>query len=209
MKKLKLYAGQPVKESIAIKLDGIQAMLNEAGDVVSRSGKPLYNIDPSLLEAGKKYEIFHTSFKITDSILSTHIHKIKIQEEHVYEIWPSTDERLILDSSFDVYFLYEYARKNGYEGLVIDKKYKLKPKENYDVPITAVIPGKGKYLGCMGALMTPMGKVGTGFKDHERREDWSIGEYIEVECMELTPDGKFRHPRFIRRRWDKNETSEG
>jgi hypothetical protein len=26
---------------------------------------------------------------------------------------------------------------------------------------------------------------------------------IEVEAMGLTPAGKFRHPRFVRVRWDK------
>jgi ATP-dependent DNA ligase len=56
-----------------------------------------------------------------------------------------------------------------------------------------------------------MGKVGTGFSDAMRKEDWNsrIGEFIEVECMQLTPDGKFRHPRFLKRRWDKNANSEG
>lgn len=211
MKKLKTYAGQPVKESIAIKLDGIQAMLNELGEVVSRSGKPLYNLDPALLEPGKKYEVYLGTFKETDSVLSTHDHIRKVVASEIYEIWPGTDERLFVDEKADVEYMFKYVTSMGFEGLVIDKKYKMKTKETHDVPITAVIPGKGKYLGCMGALMTPMGKVGTGFSDAERKEDWNsrIGEYIEAECMQLTPDGKMRHGRFIRRRWDKNANSEG
>jgi hypothetical protein len=46
MKKMKLWTGQvPEHEikNVSIKLDGIQAMLNEDGKVVSRSNKPLYN----------------------------------------------------------------------------------------------------------------------------------------------------------------------
>jgi len=59
----------------------------------------------------------------------------------------------------------------------------------------------------MGALMTDMGKVGTGFTDMERQEWWikrnsRVGTVIEVECMQLTPDGLFRHPRFVRWRPD-------
>jgi hypothetical protein len=206
MKKLKPYAGQPVKESIAIKIDGIQAMLNEQGAVVSRSGKPLYNLDAKLLKPGKKYEVYLGTFKETDSVLSTHESERKVFADEVYEIWPDTDWRLYIDPTCQVDNVFKWAVSMGYEGLVIDRKYKLKTEETHDVPITAVIPGKGKYLGCMGALMTPMGKVGTGFSDAMRKEDWNsrIGEFIEVECMQLTPDGKFRHPRFKRRRRDKS-----
>jgi DNA ligase-1 len=81
----------------------------------------------------------------------------------------------------------------------------------------------------MGALLTPRGKVGTGFTDKQREEwyEWFMtqpcGIYdeagekptrfelladgaaptIEVDCWELTKDGKFRHPRYIRLREDK------
>jgi ATP-dependent DNA ligase len=81
------------------------------------------------------------------------------------------------------------------------------------VTVTEIIEGTGKHKGRMGALMTPMGKVGTGFTDQERKEWWGrkalLGNHptlawlIEVECMQLTPDGKFRHPRFLRIRYDK------
>ncbi len=30
-----------------------------------------------------------------------------------------------------------------------------------------------------------------------------VGKTIEIACMGLTPDGRFRHPRFIRLRLDK------
>jgi len=49
-----------------------------------------------------------------------------------------------------------------------------------------------------------MGNVGTGLTDDQRRQFWAKPPLtIEVECMELTPDGKFRHPRFKRERFDK------
>lgn len=209
MKKLKLYDGQPIKESISFKIDGIQAMLDEHGNVVSRSNKPIYNVDPSLLKPGKKYEIFLGTFKETDSVLSTHNHQRKVTKLEIYEIWPGTDPRLYVNKNTLWSVAYAKARMLGYEGIVIDHKYKVKPEETHDVPILEIIPGKGKHLGRMGALMTPMGKVGSGFTDKQREEVWNIGEYIEVKCMELTPDKQFRHPRFLRRRWDKNGNSEG
>ena len=101
------------------------------------------------------------------------------------------------------------AQELGYEGLVIftDKyMYKVKPEETFDVVVTGVIPGAGKHLGRMGALTTEMGDVGTGFTDIEREqftEEFIVNQTIEVSCMMLTPDGKFRHARFCRLREDK------
>lgn len=204
MKKMKMWEGQKPERTISIKLDGIQAMLNEHNEVVSRSGKPLHNISPYLLEQGKKYECFLGTFKKTDSVLSTYNHAYKVGKEELFEIWPEIDERLRVAVDEDVQDMFAAVLSMGFEGLVIDHKYKVKPKENYDVPIIGIeISAKGQFKGLMGALITPMGKVGTGFTKAMRGEIWTIGEVIEVECMELTPDGKFRHPRFVRRRWDK------
>ena len=50
------------------------------------------------------------------------------------------------------------------------------------------------------------GDIGTGFTDQEREqftEEFIINKTIEVSCMMLTPDGKFRHPRYERLREDK------
>jgi ATP-dependent DNA ligase len=127
---------------------------------------------------------------------------------------PWLDSRLEAGTMIDpdaetIRFRMERAMREGYEGLMLrqgDKLLKVKPKETHDVPITGIQPGTGKHEGRMGALLTPMGKVGTGFTD-EMRENFNdqrwIGIIIEVECMGLTPGGKFRHPRFVRVREDK------
>jgi ATP-dependent DNA ligase len=67
--------------------------------------------------------------------------------------------------------------------------------------------------GRLGYLVTPYGDVGTGFSDQDRAALWGealagtlIGQVVEVSCMEFTPDGKFRHPRFLRVRHDKPAT---
>ncbi len=202
MNKLKTYNGQTPTKQIALKIDGIQAI--RKGDVVfSRKGKPLHNIDATLLEEGKHYEIFVENFSTTQSIVKRRGHPRRVERTHCYEIWPGTDKRLRLNMVIDVKTHFANALKRGYEGLVIDQLYKMKPIETYDVPVMGIQAGKGKHVGRMGALITPMGKVGGGFSDRERKRKWQLGTLIEVECMQLTADGKFRHPRFVRIRWDK------
>ncbi len=119
----------------------------------------------------------------------------------------------------------------GWEGLVLRKItpragmvpyeegvwLKVKPAETYDVRVTGAVEGTGKHKGRLGALQTAKGDVGTGFTDAEREEIWRKwedplrylndpleGSIVEVEFMGWTPDGKFRHPRFVRFRPDKD-----
>lgn len=113
---------------------------------------------------------------------------------------------------------------------------KVKPKLTFDVTVSKVLAGTGRNKHRMGAILTERGKVGTGFSDIQREEFWRLktlvesghhaackviesfgatycdcglaGYVVEVECMELTKDGKFRHPRFIRVREDKAPAAE-
>lgn len=77
--------------------------------------------------------------------------------------------------------------------------------KTYNVEVTGLVAGKGRYLGKVGALITPMGRVSVGLTSEQRAEFVFIplGTIIEVECMELTKTGKFRRPRFVRLRPDK------
>lgn len=202
---MKVWGGQIPLHTLSIKLDGVQVILRD-GVVVSRSGTKLYNVDPLYLEDGKRYEAYLGSFKETNSVLRTHSHARKVRKDELYEISPATDKRLLLPLDTGIEAKFKAIVAAGGEGLVIDQTYKLKSAETHDVPILAIIPGKGRHAGRMGALMTSRGKVGTGFKDAERGEDWAarIGHLIEVECMEIMPSGKFRMPRYVRYRWDKS-----
>lgn len=199
---MKVWKGQAPKHTVAIKLDGIQAALKD-GSVVSRSGKPLRNIDPAFLEHGKKYEVYLGSFKETVSVLRTLDHERKVRKDELYEIYPDTDQRLLLPLDCDIEAEFFRIVSDGGEGLVIDQKFKKKKIVTYDVTVIGVIPGKRKNTGKMGSLLTEMGKVGVGFTDKEREMEWHPGDMIEVACMELTEKGKFRKPRFVRNRWDK------
>lgn len=191
------------------KLDGVQAVYDGNNSPVSRRGKPLHGLP--IMPAGK-YEVFIRSWEETVSHVRSH-DSPTCNAEYLYRIDAAeVDSRLIIASienptALDVAQNFYHAITKGDEGLVLHgpsgKALKVKTTHTWDVPVQEIIPGKGKHVGRMGALMTPMGKVGTGFTDAERDAVWVAGEVIEVEAMEVTPAGKFRHPRFLRKRFDK------
>ena len=86
------------------------------------------------------------------------------------------------------------------------KYYNFNQTQFNDVEILDIVEGTGRNKNRLGAFITNMGKVGSGLTDLDRDKYYDkkyIGETIEVDCMELTPSGKFRHPRFVRLREDK------
>lgn len=131
--------------------------------------------------------------------------------------------------------MYEKALSFGYEGLVIkdaDSLYerkrssswlKMKPNEMDEVEIIGFMEGdeNGRFAGTLGSIIGRR-KDGTevrvaGFTDEEREHIWNnqelwLGEIVEVNFHEVTPDGSFRHARFNRiqdvkmhqHRWDKS-----
>lgn len=194
---------------ISYKVDGVRA-LRVDGKWVSRNNKPLYNLD-ELPEEYEDVEVFKTDWSTSVSLCRTK-KGMPVKELEVFSLHPSLDARLVAGhkgsmTAEEIEEELHKAREKGYEGLVLrtaDKWIKVKHKETYDVEVIGVLPGSGKHTGKMGALVTRMGNVGTGFTD-KQRELFQIKtpKIIEVECMELTPSGVFRHPRFIRERWDK------
>lgn len=190
------------------KIDGVR-VLHFHGESFSRANKPLHNIPR--LKAGI-YEAFLGSWETTVSAVRT-INGTPIDPKYFYSLDP-IDPRLFVGNFFDptaatIKQQFELARADGHEGLVLrkdDQLFKVKSKETYDVKVTGIQGGTGRNLGRMGALLTEKGKVGTGFTDTMRvsLNAIKIGTVIEVECMGLTPGGKFRHPRFKRVRYDKS-----
>jgi hypothetical protein len=205
--KFRTYKGETLHDAlVTLKIDGVRAHATPQG-VMSRAGKPLHNV--TLPEGVMVAEIYCGSWEATVSAVRTH-NSAPVSQQHVYKLQPEIDERLIEATgdvdAHTVDMIFAAAREEGYEGLVIHAGgllYKVKGEETYDVEVTGVIPGKGKHTGRMGALVTTMGKVGTGFTDAQRSEHWAPGMVIEVACMEITPGGVFRHARFKRRRFDK------
>lgn len=209
---------------ITWKIDGVRAMRNADGKVVSRNGKPLYNLDH--LEF-KDAEIFRKDWETSVSLVRTQSPQA-IYQDDVYELGYSTyDKRL--DAPFDLLrdptfaeceMWMEEALSRGYEGIVLrgesrgkPKWIKVVPKLNADVRITGYIMGQGKHEGKIGSWTTDHGNVGSGFTDAQRAEwteaglDSFIGKIIEVSYREKTSAGKLRFPAFERFRFDKDEES--
>jgi ATP-dependent DNA ligase len=210
--KFKIWDGTDLKGEwlISIKIDGVRChKIN--GRFMSRKNKPLYNIPDIDFEIA---EIFCDSFKETIENTRTFRSEKTIKPEHVFILEPKLDERLIIGKFTDptkekISDLFTGATAWGHEGLILqngDIRLKVKGKETFDVKILRIFEGKGKHIGRLGGFVTDKGKVGTGFTDEERTAyftDNLIGETVEVSCMHLTEEGKFRHPVFVRLREDK------
>lgn len=82
--------------------------------------------------------------------------------------------------------------------------------------IVGFIPGTGKHLGRLGAIMVTgeyegrsvTAEVGTGFSDAERQELWDnqadyLGATAEIKSFEVTEAGSLRFPSFLRIREDE------
>jgi len=208
---------------MTVKIDGVRAIWHDDQGWLSRANKLLYNLPPWRPGRPRDCEIFVGTFR--DTIRATRTKSLKgetppILPTHMYGLEP-LDPRLhwgtITDPTVDeILARLQRANDLGYEGLVLrqgDHWIKIKPDETHDVTITGYGEGKGKHSGRLGYVTTAKGDVGSGFTDTEREILWAeaqagtlVGQVIEVSCLELTADRKFRHPFFVRMRPDKTVT---
>ena len=140
------------------------------------------------------------------------------------------NERTKVNSVYECDEFFKEQVKQGLEGAIIkspDGLYefrrtsswmKMKPEEPYDVRIIGYQQGRGKHKGVLGAFICEFDgeegttKVGSGFSDEERKDFWvtrnsMIGKILEIQGQEITKNNSVRHPRFIKLRNDKDETS--
>lgn len=208
---------------VTLKLDGVRAVWHDEQGWLSRANKPLCHLPPWHQGRPRDCEVFVGTFR--DTIRATRTKFIKrdtpfILPTHMYGLEP-LDPRLhwgtlTNPTADDILTQLQRANDHGYEGLVLrqgDDWIKIKPEETHDVSITGFVEGRGKHIGRLGYVATAKGKVGSGFTDTEREALWGealagklVGQVIEVSCMQITPDGQFRHPFFVRMRPDKTVT---
>lgn len=214
---------------VTLKIDGVQARWNpNSPGWRSRADKPLYNIpEPLDPKAYCVVEVYLGTLRDTVRAVRTQHLKPdtpKVERHHLYTLEEPLDWRLNQGlvgtahtglSAMFIRSLLQGANKGGFEGLVLrqgDKWLKVKPKDGTDCLVTGYKEGTGKDAGSLGAVNTKYGWVGSGFSRAERKAFWArrevdlIGMTIEAEFMQKTPDGKFRHSRFIRERFDKEAT---
>ncbi|MFK8067638.1 MAG: DNA ligase [Gammaproteobacteria bacterium] len=105
--------------------------------------------------------------------------------------------------------------KQGAEGLMLhrdDSLYragrssdllKVKTFQDAEAIVIAHLPGKGKYKGMLGALLVEMPdgkrfKIGSGFKDKERKNPPEIGSWITYKYFGLSRKGIPKFASFLR-----------
>lgn len=103
-----------------------------------------------------------------------------------------------------------YRRRDG---KATDTLLRQKRKVTKDFQVTGFVPGEGKHLGRLGALLGQSAdgvriSVGGGFDDAERQHIMDnpgqyLGRWFEVEGYAEFASGSLRHPQFIRWRDDK------
>jgi DNA ligase-1 len=120
-----------------------------------------------------------------------------------------------IDSTQRLYSLLDNIVDNNGEGLMLHlesayyqsgrSKNVLKLKKHYDAEakVIAHMPGKGKYIGLLGAIkvQTPEGlifKIGSGFSDKERQNPPKIGSLISYKYIGKTQRGVPRFASFLR-----------
>ncbi len=90
-----------------------------------------------------------------------------------------------------------------YRGQRSDDLLKLKPYDDAEARVVALVPGRGKYEGMMGALQVEMAngqrfKLGTGFTDSERQHPPEVGAWVTYRFRDMNPSGVPRFASFLR-----------
>jgi len=86
-----------------------------------------------------------------------------------------------------------------------DDLLKFKPYQDAEARVVAHLPGKGKYIGMMGALLVQNAtgtqfRIGTGFTDEVRRHPPPLGSWVTYSYRSVTARGIPRFASFLRRR---------
>lgn len=114
---------------------------------------------------------------------------------------------------------------NNCEGIVLKNEqysdmYKWKPMRSCDLRIVGATPGRGKYVGTVGALTCADGLGNivanvSGMTDAQRHsmhqlhcDNKLVGLIVEVKYQYVGSQGRLRHPVFLRFREDKDVADE-
>lgn len=220
---------------IFIKIDGIRAIRNQRGEVLSRNSKPLPHLDHLDFDDA---EIFKDSWNTTSSILGRIAPPAEpLTQDNVYELTDGrVDKRLYLGratnpSNENLHKTMLKMLELGHEGLIVRCKdakgnvlwWKIVPYKYADVKVKGMKEGTNKNKGLCGSILTDYGSVGSfcedALADHGIKGDRDIRDWlwknrhnlkdsiIQVRYREKTSAGKFRFPSLVRLRSDKEEES--
>ncbi len=207
---------------ITYKIDGVRCIRNKNGDVCTRDTKPVTKLNH--LDVTDS-EFYYKDWSTSIGILHRREHPIIPTQEMLYSLDP-IDPRLIVGTvknpnSAYIRYQLEVALSKGYEGLVLrqgNKWIKVVPEKFADVFILDIKKGNGKYSEVASTIVTSRGKVASFelqglLSDIEFRKELLInresyiGKIAQIGYRELTKNGKFRFPRLVRLRLDKDYES--
>ena len=202
---------------VSIKIDGIRYIKDKEGVFRTRGYGELHpNVAMVVPHDVIDFELFNGAHGTSMSLKAN---TIQATPENIFSLNP-LDPRLVLFDGQPIPLTQEYAEKllewavaSGYEGIVARQNYtwiKFVPEKTIDVVVNGFLEGNGKHKGSLGALTTPIGRVGGGFSDEMRdwiweHRPWIVGKVIEVKFREMTIHGKMRWAQFVRIRTDKTE----
>lgn len=204
------------------KIDGVRCIRNKDGQVCTRDTKPVNHLNDLQVT---DHEFFYKDWNTSISILHRRESPIKPTQDMLYSLNP-IDPRLVIGTvnnpnRYYIQYQLELALNKGYEGLVLrqgNKWIKVVPEKFADVFILNISKGNGKYADVAGTITTTRGKVGSfelqgAMSDIEFRKELLdnrekyIGRVAQIGYRELTKNGKFRFPRLVRLRFDKDYES--
>ncbi|MFT3720955.1 DNA ligase [Pseudorhodoferax sp.] len=91
-----------------------------------------------------------------------------------------------------------------------DDLLKFKPHDDAEARVIALLPGRGRHAGRLGALLVETGegrrfRLGTGFTDAQRADPPPVGSLVTYRYDGLNASGLPRHARFLRVRGDADQ----
>lgn len=164
-------------------------------------------------------------YMVFDLPASTHIFTNRLTELH--QLLDNLDNSPI--QLIEQYHVRDHAElqeklneviKSGGEGLMLhrgdavyragrsDDILKVKSYQDAEAIVIAHLPGKGKYQNMLGALLVEMPdgtrfRIGTGFKDKDRKNPPAIGSQVTYKYFGLTRKGIPKFASFMRIRKQK------
>ncbi|WP_413702055.1 DNA ligase [Psychromonas sp. KJ10-10] len=138
--------------------------------------------------------------KLIDDSPSPYIKLIKQQRIHSHQaLQQKLDE--VIDGGGEGLMLHHINAH--YQAKRSQDLMKLKRYDDEEAQVLSYLPGKGKYLGKMGALLVKNSdgiifKIGTGFSDKERSNPPKIGDIITYQYIGKTKNKVPRFASFLR-----------